>query len=195
MSDVQVQEVSELSVEVVDGETIEVQDSNVLVLETASVDSVEVQESSEYIIEVGSETGPPGPPGPPGDPGPPGPPGGLNILTKIASIALSGHRAVSPKINGTLEYADATVLSHLHRPVWLTMSSIGAGLSGEVLVEGEITESSWSWVPELPVYLGTNGLLIQIVPTFPSLNILLQLGVAVSSTTLFFDPLVPIVLT
>lgn len=111
---------------------------------------------------------------------------------KVAHGTLSGHRAVTPRDAETVEYAtNSDVL--IHRPVWLTTSSAVAGDLVQVHVFGSITESSWNWIPGRQVWLGIDGALTQIVPSAPAA--LVQLGVAESPETLFFDPKTPIKLT
>lgn len=125
-----------------------------------------------------------------GPPGPPGPAGsgaaGQVRLTALAAVALSGHRAVTPRPDGGLEYADNTTLAHLHAPVWITLGAAVAGDEVEVLAYGTLAEPSWSWIPGTPLYLGASGVITQVPPAAPAL-FLAQIGVATSPTTAFID--------
>lgn len=128
----------------------------------------------------------------PGIAGPPGPPGPATggIITRVAGTNLSGHRLVVPAADATVGYADNTNPAHLRLPVWLTTSAVVAGAPVDLLAEGEMTEPSWSWAPNSPLYLGIGGLMTQTVPVAPAF--LLEVAVALSATTIHFDPQTPI---
>jgi len=108
-------------------------------------------------------------------------------FTAIAAVALSGHRAVTPRPDGTLEYASNAVAAHLHAPLWITQGAVTAGQSATVLAYGALTESSWAWIPGAPLFLGADGLLTQTPPVAPGALCLAQVGTATSPTSAFFD--------
>lgn len=151
-------------------------------------------EPPSSVVAVVPIAGPIGPRGPAGSSGT-GSDVGQVKLTVIASANLSGHRAITRRIDGTVEYADNTTASHLHAPIWLTMSAVSLGAETEVLVYGTLTEPSWSWVPQLPLYLGTNGVITQTPPSPPGALFLAPLGVATGPTTVFVDRQPSILLT
>lgn len=115
-------------------------------------------------------------------------------LTVTAGVALSGHRVVSPRGDGKVEYADATFITHLNRSMWLTLGAVAANAPATVLIHGWITEPSWAWTPGLAIFLGAAGLLTQALPVAPGSAFLLRLGVAISATAILFDPQQPIAL-
>jgi len=108
-------------------------------------------------------------------------------LTAVAAVALSGHRAVTPRPDGTLEYASNAVAAHLHAPLWITLGAVTAGQSATVLAYGALIESSWAWTPGAPLFLGPNGLLTQTPPVAPAALFLAQVGTATGATATFFD--------
>ena len=165
-----------MSIEFADGLTVEVEPPGIPEIRT------EVPSSSVAVIPLEGPPGPQGPTGPSGS----GSDVGQVRVTLTASATLSGHRAVTLRPDGTLEYADNTTLSHLHVPIWLTTAAIMSGDSGEVLLYGVFTEPSWSWTPDTPLYLGANGIITQSVPTAPAL-FLAQVGIATGPTTVFID--------
>lgn len=114
---------------------------------------------------------------------------------KIAGVTLSGHRIVTTDEDGDLIYADNTDLTHARRVKWLTTGAVDAGLEAALLAFGEIVEPSWSWTPTEPIYLGANGLLTQVAPTTPTAAYLVGVGVALTPTSMFFNPQMPIALT
>jgi hypothetical protein len=132
----------------------------------------------------------PGPPGVPGDPGPAGPPGSGSEYLAIAATAgadLSGHRAVYRRPDGLIDYASAGDLDQLTTAIWITT---GAAVSGDdiTMVElGELTESSWAWMPGSPIFLGLSGLLTQTAPATPGSAFSAVLGYAPTSTTMYVD--------
>lgn len=104
----------------------------------------------------------------------------------IAAAALSGHRAVTPQVDGRLVYASNDNAAHLAAPLWITVGAASSGSSVDVLLYGLMIEPSWSWTPG-PVYLGANGQLTQTPPAAPGAVFLAQVGTATSPTSLFVD--------
>ena len=99
--------------------------------------------------------------GPPGPAGPAGPMGG--IASRIAGENIGGHRAVTVGADGKA-YLASPVEAQAQAVFGVTT---GAALAGAVVViqcAGEQVEPAWSWTPG-PVWLGTDGVLTQVVPT------------------------------
>lgn len=122
-------------------------------------------------VEVVIDTGV-GQQGPPGD-------AASSVITVVAGEAIGGHRVICLQ-GGLAMYAHADNLSAAEAAVGVTLSA--APLSGSLQVQrgGIITEASWSWTVG-PVYLSGAGLLTQAAP---STGVLLQVGMALSSTQL-----------
>lgn len=161
--------------------SIELSTGSVVVVTPPAMPLIRTQQPSGSVVVVPLE----GPQGQPGQSGSGSDVGQVRV-SLTASATLSGHRAVTLRPNGELEYADNTTPSHLHVPIWLTTAAIMSGNSGEVLLYGVFTEPSWSWTPDAPLYLGTNGVITQTVPTPPAL-FLAQVGIATGPTTVFID--------
>lgn len=115
-----------------------------------------------------------------------------SMVVKIAAAALSGHRAVVPTAGGSVEYADKTNSAHAHLRPGITTGAALTGAPVTVVMRGEITEPTWSWTPLAPIYLGLTGLLTQTAPTAPGAAFLLEVGVALSATSILVDPQFPI---
>jgi len=144
---------------------------------------VAVEEPASYWINVGEQ-------GPAGPPGPPGPTGGLAVQY-IAAIALGGHRIVVLNATQQVEYADNTVVAHADKVLGMTTGAASAGALATIQVGGELTEPSWSWTAEAPLYLGANG---QVTQSPPASGFVLNLGFAISATKIFLDLKQPILL-
>lgn len=125
-----------------------------------------------------------GPRGPQGVAGPAGPTGAQAVL-RTADQALGGHRIVRSTGAGTVDYADASQLLHGDDTLGLTTNAAAAGDAVNVLTFGSITESSWAFVPQQPVFLGANGLLVQVPAAEAAF--LQQVGYAEAADTLFVD--------
>lgn len=139
--------------------------------------------------------GAPGPVGPPGAPGPSGAVAGQVRVVAVAAVAVSGHRLVTPDVNGELVYASNTVPGHVHAPLWLTLAAAAAGDPVETLIVGAYVEPTWSWTPG-PLYLGVDGLLTQTAPTAASGAVFLApVGYATSPTAVVVDRAPSIALT
>jgi len=64
---------------------------------------------------------------------------------------------------------------------------VAIGQSATVLAYGLLTESSWAWTPNVPLFLGADGLLTQTPPVAPGALFLAQVGTATGATAAFFD--------
>ena len=127
-------------------------------------------------------------PGPQGEPGPPGSGTAVNqlVITGIAATALSGHRAVTRRPDGTIEYASADNPAHLNLPIWITTGAAAMGAPVDGVAYGELIEPTWSWTPG-PLFLGLNGTITQTVPTAPSSVFLARIGSATDPDRMFVD--------
>lgn len=125
-------------------------------------------------------------------PGPTGPagPAGSSSVAKTAAQALSGHRLVSITAADEVDYADSSDGSAL-RVLGMTTGSAEAGAQVGVLLSGEISEPSWDWSLDVPIYLGAEGRLTQVQPTT---GYLLQVGLPLSATNVLLDVRMPIAL-
>jgi hypothetical protein len=101
--------------------------------------------------------------GPPGPPGPQGPSGVVQI-TRTAGVALSGHRIVRLNADGEAIYADCETLSDASVVLGMTVGAAEQGASATIQTEGELVEPSWTWNPDLPIFLSTAGQLTQTPP-------------------------------
>lgn len=161
---------------------------SVLVLSETNV-AVITQPDVVRVVSVGQQ-GPPGERGEDGQQGAAGPSGG-GTLSAIAGAAVGGHRMVRLTTSGAV-YADRTVAEDQHRVMGLTLNAAAQGDELDVLRFGEVVEPSWNWALDLPVYLGTNGLLTQ---TSPTTGFSLIVGFPVTATKLFLSIREPITLT
>lgn len=86
-------------------------------------------------------------------------------LDYVAGDDLGGHRLITTDPFGLAIYADQSNLDHTNKVVGLTMNAADLGASVTVLIEGPITEPSWNWDTNLPVFLSTSGQMTQTPPT------------------------------
>lgn len=131
--------------------------------------------------------------GPTGQQGPTGP-SGAAVMPVTAGEALGGNRLVVLDSNGAAFYASNADVGHLRRVFGMTLGAASAGSSVDVLRFGRITEPSWSWQLELPVFLGVNGLLTQTPPVFGQAFFSLVVGFPISNNEIFLDIGEPITL-
>lgn len=125
---------------------------------TVTIDSIVVLNEAETDIIQLNAAGPQGIPGTSG-----------TTTTKIAGTAIGGHRAVILDAAGLAHYADNQTLSHRDSVYGITLNAAGSG--SEIQIEiptGGITEPSWNWTPQQPIWLGANGTLTQTVPSSPA---------------------------
>lgn len=120
-------------------------------------------------------------------PGPQGPAGvngadGGTYATKIAATALGGHRIVRTVSGTDVGYASNDDVLHGDDVLGMTLGAASAGAVVQVANEQDITEPSWSWTPQEPLYLGLNGLVTQTPPESPA-AFALVVGFATSATS------------
>ncbi len=115
------------------------------------------------------------------------------FVVKTASETMSGHRIVIADSAAGVSYADNGTLAHSHLVLGLTLGAVAAGAPVTVQVEGEIVEPSWSWTPELPLFLGEDGLMTQTAPSSPA-AFSLVVGFAVSETKIVLNFKEPVAL-
>lgn len=123
-----------------------------------------------------------------GPQGPPGAAGGASV-TRQASSAISGHRAVRERSDGAVEYADPATPSGLTTVLGITSGAASGGAPVTIVTTGEMDEQTWSWTPGGLIYLGAAGALTQTAPTSGSLMVL---GVATSATSMLVRIAAPI---
>ncbi len=149
---------------------------NVLeIVEDSTIDIVEVINDTtvhEVVIESAGII--------PGPRGADGLPGGLTLSYPAGEI-LSGHRMVVLE-NGELFYASKDISVHATKILGMTIGATVRGEIAAVQTGGELSEPSWAWILDVPVWLSTNGLLSQVPPT---IGFSLIVGFPISSTKLF----------
>lgn len=104
-----------------------------------------------------------------------------SLLT--AANSLSALRVVV-LANNQLTYADSSLPEHAFKVVGLLPAAVVAGATVQVLTDGSISDSSWNWNPERPIFLGANG---QLTQTAPETGFLLQVATAATSTQIDFE--------
>jgi hypothetical protein len=145
---------------------------------------IEVPGASE-IIEVGLQ----GPPGPPGS----GAGGSAELAQYPAGTALSGHAVVMLNAFGVALPASSTLTAHLGAIAGITEGAAAEGAPATVRTSGLMQHAGWTWMPDMPVFAGTNGALVQALP--PSAKFIQLMGWARSPTLLLVAMQQPVVLS
>lgn len=137
-----------------------------------------------------------GMPGPAGVQGPQGIQGPSSaVVSYNASADLSGHRVVRLDDGQLVSYASSTNAADANFVVGMTLGAATAGSLVQILMSGEITEPSWNWAPNLPIYLGATGLMTQVPPDASKDAFSLVVGFPISPTKAFISIREPIILT
>lgn len=162
-------------------EVLVIRDAELLTLRDSTQEVLDLTKISE-LVEI-AQQGPPGPPGPQG-------PAGGTARTAIAGENLGGHRAVILDADNVAFYADQTNLSHLFRVAGITSGAVVVGDFTTIMTSGVFSEPSWAWAPDLPIFLGTSGLLTQTPPIGGFQQVL---AVAISPTSIFVGSREPLI--
>jgi hypothetical protein len=110
----------------------------------------------------------------------------------ITTIPISGHRVVSAAFDNTLAYADSSINILANSVIGITNNAGNVGDVINVQISGSMTEPSWSWVQNLPIFCSTTGLLTQTQPTS---GFSLVVAVATSSITILIGVKQPIIIS
>lgn len=116
-------------------------------------------------------------------------------LERVAATDLSGHRVVVPGAGGMVGYGDNSEVGQVDLSFWMTTGAAVANDLVSLLAVGTFTEPSWTWTPGAPIYLGVAGALTQTAPTAPTAAFLVKVATALTPTTIFYNPGLPILLT
>lgn len=106
-----------------------------------------------------------------------------------AARNISGHRVIKATANGA-DYASSLEPGDANRVIGISM---GASLQGDpvtIQTEGEMTEPSWNWDINLPVFNGVDGLLTQ---TNATTGYSLIVGIPLTSITILVSVKQPII--
>jgi hypothetical protein len=106
-----------------------------------------------------------------GTPGPAGTSTGNASIDMVAAVPIGGQRAVS--VGGI--YADQNTSPEV---VGISTAAYGVGQLMALRDSGLLSEPSWNWTPNQPIYLGTAGLLSQVAPTS---GYVVHIGIATSA--------------
>lgn len=92
--------------------------------------------------------------------------GGTTItrINVVTAVAIGGHRLVVLNSDGNAIYADSHNLTHAHKVLGITTGAASAGDTVTVQITGVLSEPSWTWTLDEPIWLGTNGILTQTPP-------------------------------
>ena len=120
-------------------------------------------------------------------------PGLVIATTYTAGVNLSGQRAVLLDATRNVIYADNTTPAHAHQVFGLTKTAALVGDQVQIVRDVEFYEPSWSWAVGEPIYLGSNGTLVQSEILSPALYSLC-VGFATASNRMFISIASPIFL-
>lgn len=155
------------------------------VMVVQQISGVNVTQQVVKVVTV-AEQGPPGPPGPPSVSGE-----YITYISKVAGVNISGHRVVRVSGNDTVDYADKDSLSDINKVIGVTLGASAQNDPINIQTNGEIEDVSFNWNINLPIYLGNNGYLTQVLPTT---GFLLQVAIPVSNTKINVSIKQPILL-
>lgn len=105
----------------------------------------------------------------------------IQAVVLPASGSIGGHRAVSVGFDFIAGYADKDSAPLVFG---VSTGAVNDGDNVTIQISGEMTESSWSWVPGVPLFLGSSGLITQ---TPPETGHLVVIGSAVSATKIIIN--------
>lgn len=85
-------------------------------------------------------------------------------VTRTAGENLSGRRVVRAGADGRAYYADAADPADAGRAIGITTGAAVEDDDATIRWRGSMVEPSWSWTPNAPIFVGSNGALTQEPP-------------------------------
>ena len=164
-------------------ELVEVEVPPELLLEQSeALEVLDLSEAAE-VIELAMQ-------GPPGPPGLDGSSASAPYVTFPAAGPIGGNRAVRLTA-GLASYADASMLPDANLVLGISRAAAVNGAPVQIQTGGLMTEPSWAWTADQPVFCGANGTLTQSAPVA---GFDLILGIALSATQIHIGARMPIAL-
>lgn len=117
-----------------------------------------------------------------------GSPGATVVVQMTAGEALGGQKVVR-SASGSAMLATSATAAHGAAVIGITTGAATSGAQVGVQCAGLMTDPSFSFTPGGAIYCGTNGVLTQSVPTS---GFILQVGVAISATSIMIKICQPI---
>lgn len=133
----------------------------------------------------------PGPQGPKGEKGDIGLPGTGNSTVVIANELIGGGRVIAID-NEIPIYASNNNKSIAKKVLGISLGAAEVGSELIIQTSGLMTDPAWNWDVEKPLFLGTNGLIVQEYPA--DADFLLIVGQPVSSDTIKVNIETPILI-
>lgn len=169
---------------------IELDDSGVEVVDAAENELLLTDEASWLLVEqevltVLLDAAPQGPPGMAGDAGE----AGALYVYFPAAVPVGGHRAVR-LLAGEVVYADNSTVADANLVLGITVGAAVQGALVQIQTGGLMTEPSWAWTPDQPIFLGSDGGLTQVVPA-AGFSLILALAISMTQVLILLkSPLV-----
>ena len=114
------------------------------------------------------------------------------IVEKVAGSTIGSHKIVKLGSDGLLYYASCDNLSDVDKIVGLSLNSANYGEAVKVLVFGRISDTSFNFDTEKPIFLGINGQIVQETPQ--SALFIQRIGKVLRSEEIIIDLDEPIIL-
>ncbi len=111
------------------------------------------------------------------------------MVERVAGTGGVGGQRVVVLLGEEVFHADKDNPAHFDLVEGITAGAFGAGVTGCVQVYGRMIDPSWSWTPDVTLWLGNNGLLTE---TPPASGFTLRVARAVSATEIFIDLYPPV---
>lgn len=116
--------------------------------------------------------------------GPQGLPGS-SLQAAVAANSISGHVATTLNSEGLAIPADCRIAAHAAGVLGVTTGAVVQGAYAQISNGGFLESSGWGLTPDLPIYLGESGAVVQVLP--PSAIFVKVLGRALSPSAVLIE--------
>lgn len=116
--------------------------------------------------------------------GPKGDPGSFENVIKTAAVDIPGHRFVSLNMDNKIEPTNLLEPYSRYSILGFIESAVDAGQQTQVKTMGYTSDTSFSLIPEYPVFIAANGLFTCIEPESGWVS---QVGTVINANSFFIN--------
>lgn len=181
---------SVISIDSPDSHMVAVDAEDVVVAVTV-VEKTYVADGAQGVQGIPGVDGNDGATGPQGVQGIPGIGSEASIVAKPAGETIAKYRVLL-LLSGVAYLANPSNTAHSHDVYGVALTDSTYGDSVDIRVAGEIVNPLWSWNVNLPIFLGSGGILTQSVPAAPGFSMIV--GFAATTQSMIVRLREPIIL-
>lgn len=110
-----------------------------------------------------------------------------NDIVMVAAEPIQHFMVVTSNLEGNAIKATNSVPDHFYHIDGVARTSVSAGNTLQIARYGNLTNPDWNFIQNKPVFLGIDGAIVQTVINDENSKFVVQIGIALSPTTIKID--------